>query len=439
VEGEVPDGSPHPEEPLRAQLSEGIEAWVPCALYADSRGTFPKADQAVPIATPTSPNDTREFLADAIVIWNTMQHFYPYFGSVNVNWLEHLHATLDNILENGQAYDLNGLKRDLIEPLQDGHARVGQMVTASPYRFPGVSLTVVGGQVIVSETQEASVHRGDAVLSIDGRPAVQCLEEKMGTMSGSTHYTQALALSYLLAGSGDSSVTLELESLSGIRSEVVLERTVTQPPSTNAYDAISELEAGIFYVDISRASTDMLSSAARSLSSAKGIVIDSRGYPLDRTWAAYFAPRRLQSFTLLTPETQFPDQVEVKMDDGTTSAAPKNASVPKCDLVFLINATAMSAAEHQLSYFRIGGIGTFVGTPTAGVNGNINFLTLPSGRSVSWTGMIAKWPDGSLFHTIGIQPDILVEQSREAIAAGRDEVFEAALRILKENLSTSES
>ncbi|MBU1048875.1 hypothetical protein KKG90_02510, partial [Candidatus Bipolaricaulota bacterium] len=209
--------------------------------------------------------------------------------------------------------------------------------------------------------------------------------------------------------------------------------------STNAYDAISELEAGIFYVDISRASTDMLSSAARSLSSAKGIVIDSRGYPLDRTWAAYFAPRRLQSFTLLTPETQFPDQVEVKMDDGTTSAAPKNASVPKCDLVFLINATAMSAAEHQLSYFRIGGIGTFVGTPTAGVNGNINFLTLPSGRSVSWTGMIAKWPDGSLFHTIGIQPDILVEQSREAIAAGRDEVFEAALRILKENLSTSES
>ena len=104
------------------------------------------------------------------------------------------------------------------------------------------------------------------------------------------------------------------------------------------------------------------------------------------------------------------------------------------ELVFLINADAFSAGEHQLGYFVNAGLGTFVGTPTAGCNGNINRIALPSGGAFGWTGMRAEWADGNRFHNVGIHPDLWVEPTRAGIADGRDEQLEAGLDVLRQRL-----
>ena len=73
----------------------------------------------------------------------------------------------------------------------------------------------------------------------------------------------------------------------------------------------------------------------------------------------------------------------------------------------------------------------FVGGPTAGCNGNRTWLSLPGGGRVWFTGMRVKFGDGSRFQNVGIVPDVPAAPTVEGIRAGRDEVLEKGLEVLR--------
>jgi C-terminal processing protease CtpA/Prc len=77
-------------------------------------------------------------------------------------------------------------------------------------------------------------------------------------------------------------------------------------------------------------------------------------------------------------------------------------------------------------------MGEIVGGPTAGTNGNINPFTLPGGYNVVWTGMKVLKHDKSQHHGVGIQPTVPVQRTVAGVAAGKDEVLEAAVKKLGE-------
>jgi C-terminal processing protease CtpA/Prc len=58
-------------------------------------------------------------------------------------------------------------------------------------------------------------------------------------------------------------------------------------------------------------------------------------------------------------------------------------------VVFLTNAKAVSYSESFLSFIKHYKLVTIVGEATAGANGNINHIALPSGMQVVFTGMRA--------------------------------------------------
>ncbi len=80
-------------------------------------------------------------------------------------------------------------------------------------------------------------------------------------------------------------------------------------------------------------------------------------------------------------------------------------------------------ANHRLT--------TLVGAPTAGCNGNVNFIPLPGGFRVMWTGMDVRRMDRSPFYTVGFVPDVPVERTLRAVKAGRDEYLEAAIAAIE--------
>jgi C-terminal processing protease CtpA/Prc len=75
-----------------------------------------------------------------------------------------------------------------------------------------------------------------------------------------------------------------------------------------------------------------------------------------------------------------------------------------------------------------------VGEPTAGTNGNVNPFRLPGGYSVSWTGMKVLKHDGSQHHGIGILPTVPAHRTRRGVAAGRDEILDRGVELLKSKL-----
>ena len=59
-----------------------------------------------------------------------------------------------------------------------------------------------------------------------------------------------------------------------------------------------------------------------------------------------------------------------------------------------------------------------------------SFSTSIAGTTVHFTGMRVLNPDRSLLHGRGIPLDVVVRPSVEGIAAGKDEILEAALRLV---------
>jgi C-terminal processing protease CtpA/Prc len=96
---------------------------------------------------------------------------------------------------------------------------------------------------------------------------------------------------------------------------------------------------------------------------------------------------------------------------------------------FLTGPGAISYAESVMGYVEALKL-PIVGAATAGANGNVRPVMLPSGAEIMFTGMKVTRHDGSRSHVEGIRPTVPVEPTLAGIRAGKDEVRERALALI---------
>ncbi|MGO9545752.1 MAG: S41 family peptidase [Rhodomicrobium sp.] len=96
----------------------------------------------------------------------------------------------------------------------------------------------------------------------------------------------------------------------------------------------------------------------------------------------------------------------------------------------LINEWTQSQAEHTCLWFAAADNVTFIGSATAGANGDVTNLVLPGGLTVSFTGQEIRFSDGRQLQRLGVQPHIGVKPTLAGVRAQRDEVLEAAVDFL---------
>ena len=88
----------------------------------------------------------------------------------------------------------------------------------------------------------------------------------------------------------------------------------------------------------------------------------------------------------------------------------------------LIDERTVSQAEHTGLYLRAANGTRFIGSPTAGADGEITTIAVPGGLSVGFTGQGVRFPDGRQLQRIGLAPDggtttlILVDRARQELA-----------------------
>jgi C-terminal processing protease CtpA/Prc len=100
-------------------------------------------------------------------------------------------------------------------------------------------------------------------------------------------------------------------------------------------------------------------------------------------------------------------------------------------VVVLINAQAISRAEHLCLQLEAAAHPTFIGSPTRGANGEVTTLLLPGNIHVNFSAMQARHADGRPLQRVGILPDIWAEPTIKGLREGRDEVLERAVEFLK--------
>lgn len=433
---------PSPGLPFEASFG-GVKAWVPMALFVDEQGTLPHAASAAPDAArddkPLFSGDDRAVrLADVIIAWNVFEHFYPYFDVAKTDWSAVLPKSLEAAATDQDATAFRGTLSRMVVELHDGHGAVfkGGATASLPLQWDWIEgklvITAVGAPA------EGSLVRGDAVTMIDGHPAAEALAAEEGLISGATpQWIRWSALRALALGKKGQTINLTIEPFAapGTKKEVAVKYESSRTPVEEARPGkISEVEKGIFYIDIGRITNADFDTALPQLEKARGIVFDFRGYPsqLSPGFLTHLASHNLTSAQWLVPVVLWPDRRQMTFERGGEWNLPPTGPLLKAKMAFITDGRAISYAESCMGIIEAYKLGAIVGAPTAGTNGNVNPFTLPGGYSVAWTGMKVLKHDGSRHHGVGIAPTVPVSRTRAGVAAGHDEFLDRAVRAVQE-------
>ncbi|RMH22782.1 MAG: peptidase S41, partial [Acidobacteria bacterium] len=436
------DAFPQPGERVETSLGAGLNLRLPLVL--PSRGGRTPAGDAAALERLEERlaaidlerldlDDERLRIAAVTILWNVLQHFYPYFDVVAVDWPAQLPAAVERALAAADPYAFYRGLQLLVAALDDGHGRVYHPGLEHDRGWLPATLDWIEDQVVVVATDDERLRPGDALLALDGRPAAELLAEEERYVSGSPQWKRVRAVNAFARGPLDAPARLRLER-DGEVVEASVERRRQPPPEPYLHQAIEELAEGVVYVDLRQASMKEIEPRLEELAAAPGVVFDLRGYPnSNHAVLQHLSTEPLQSARWMVPRVIRPDHVPPAgyETSGRWHLPPKTPRLGG-EIVFLTDARAISYAESFLGIVEAYRLGEIVGQPTAGTNGNVNPFELPGGFHVSWTGMRVVKHDGSQHHLVGILPTVPAAPTRRGLAAGRDEVLERALALIAE-------
>jgi carboxyl-terminal processing protease len=110
---------------------------------------------------------------------------------------------------------------------------------------------------------------------------------------------------------------------------------------------------------------------------------------------------------------------------------PYKKTIYTAPVVVLTSAATYSAAEDFTSVYKSMHRGMVIGEPTGGSTGQPILFSLPGGGMGRVCAKRDFFYDGTEFVGVGIQPDIVVHPTMKGVAAGKDEVLDAAVQYLQ--------
>ncbi len=424
-----------PGDVVEKRLSAGLMAQIPLAVYSDASGTLPRGDAsalrdalaAMDLPLRAERVDVR--VAAVLIAWNAIQHFYPYFDVVDVDWESELTVALRRALQDQTSPDVQKTLRRMLAAIDDGHANVYRTDETVPW-CPPFRAAWIEGRVVIVEASDTLFRSGDVVVIANGQDALARVAEEEKFFSGSPQWKRSRVLREFACGAEGAAASFLLER-DGARlvADTTLNHRDAVPRAERQH--IVEIRPGIWYVDLTTTSRKQLDAELEHLAHARGVIFDVRGYPTDA--GAGLVPHLLaepeSDKWMLVPQISRPDHEGATHNSLGWGLKPLEPRITG-RTVFLTDGSAISYAESVLGYVEGMHLGEIVGGPTAGANGNIRIFGLPGGLRVIFTGMKVTKHDGKQHHRVGIQPTVTVEPTIEGIRADRDEVLEKALALI---------
>lgn len=389
-------------------------------------------------ATPFPSRELR--VLAGIRAWAILDKFWPYRYLAG-DWDKALREALPKLEAATDQKAYLAALRELGVKAGDGHINVWPTAGAMPQNGTvAVKLDIVEGKVAVTKVGPdiKGIAVGDVIETIDGKPAATVLAARRpGTSASTDEARDHHAAAGLLAGPDGSSLAL------GVRGKTVtLTRSLAswqflyQPAAAAPH--WKKLANNIGYVDLKELVVPEVEPMFKELAGTKAIVFDMRGYPKGTAWAiaprlnvkgAKYGAQFLQPY--VTPPTggEALDDQRIRFLQAIPPLPP-GAALYRGKVVVLINSDAISQSEHSCLFFKEAAGATFIGSPTAGANGDVTVMRLPGGVRMSFTGQEVKHADGTQLQRVGIKPHIVIRPTLAGLRAGKDELLDRALAFI---------
>jgi C-terminal processing protease CtpA/Prc len=403
-----------------------------------------------PYASMTYPAREYRVLA-AFRIWTVINYFFPYKDLMGEDWDAVLREFIPKLEQAGNALDYNLTVAEMVTRYHDGHGFVSSPALREyfgPAPAPVHVQMVEGLPVIVGslneqaekDANEAGLEIGDVIVKVDDEDAKDRMARFSRYLSASTpQWRSHRAASTLLNGADGSTASVTIRDVHDQMKDVKV-------PRKNAYyqGGITErrgepyklLSPAIGYADLDRLEPSMVDEMFEKFKNTKAIIFDDRTYPRGTAWT--IAPRLTEKdqvvaafFTRRVPMN--PDSPSGEIASSAT-AQTFEQRIPhshkwkyKGKTVMLIDERAISQAEHTGLFLEAAGGTKFIGSPTAGANGDVTTFCVPGAIWINFTGQSVRHADGRQLQRVGLKPDVEVLPTLKGIRAGKDEVLDRAV------------
>ena len=382
-------------------------------------------------------------------IWAVFQYFFAYKDLMGEDWNRLLVESVPKLEKAVDATEYAEAVAEMVAHVHDSHASVSgsrallELFGTEP---PPVRTRIIEGQPVVTglldgdAAAQAGNAIGDVVLKVDGEDASERLSRLGKYIAAST--PQSLENNLMrrwLNGARGTEVRLTIRDGRGQIREVRLARAANANLPWRGGDVVQVLPGNVGYADLDRLTPESVGPMFEKLKDTRAIIFDMRGYPQGTGWL--IAPRlterkhvpaaRFRRPLALAPEGLAGDISTVGAGWDFVQYLPESDEWKYTrPTVMLIDERAMSQAEHAGLFFEAANGTKFVGSSTAGADGDVARFTVPGGITIGFSGHDVRHIDGRQLQRVGLLPDIEVKPTVAGIRAGRDEVLERALEYL---------
>lgn len=386
--------------------------------------------------------------------WNVINYFFPYKKHIDEPWENVLPRYIPKFESNKDVVDYQMTVREMVTEIRDSHGgtRNANASQEKMGRFqPAIFVGYLEDKSVVTKVldDKLPIKVGDVVLTVDGEPVEKRREHLARYIASSTpQWLMRLVHFRLLLGQKDTVVNLRVQGADNQIREVALPRSQSiMDPKLAAVlqrttPIIQVLPSGFGYVDLARLPAGDVDKMFDAIKNTPAVIFDMRGYPHGTAWS--IAPRLTEKKNVVAAQFSRPLLEAKNLSDseyaeGSFSFAQRiperKGDVYHGKVVVLINDDAISQSEHTCLFFESVTDVTFIGTPTAGANGDITFMVLPGNLQVSFSGHDVRHADGRQLQRVGIQPTIKVAPTIRGTIEGGDEILERAVKYLGETLN----
>lgn len=429
--------SPPPHPPLRTHLP-ALGASMPDRPYREM--SYPATEYR---------------LLGVFKIWNAVHFFYPYKDLMGEDWDAVLEEFIPRIEAARSAQEYALTLSEMLTRIHDSHGQVicpamDEYFGAAP---PPFRIRIIEGKPLVTgyldekAARESGIEVGDEIVKVDGEEVQARIQRYARYIPASTPQGLRRKIERLLLnGAEGSTLALTIRDRNNHTKELKAScKKVYEEKAEGERtgDVLRVLPGDFGYADLDRLNVSEVDQVLEKFKETRGIIFDMRGYPAGNT-GFVIAGRLSERNPMVVAKAILPVLLSPGGAEGniagqqtfTTSLqtiSPSSKWKYRGKTVMLIDERAQSFAEETGLMLKSANQTTFIGTRTAGADGNVTNLYVPGGILVQFTGVGVTYPDGRQLQRVGLVPDIEVSQTVAGIRSGRDEVLEAALEFLRRN------
>ena len=379
--------------------------------------------------------------------WNIVQYYAPNRNLVGGDWNDVLPEFIPKFVNAQNETDYKIAALGLIGRINDTHANIWSKDEALD-KYWGVNsapvgVTFVEDKAVVTTIWDAALAAksglkvGDVIESINDRKIADLIKERLDLTPASNYPTKLRDIALKLLQTNDNFLKIKFER-GGQTTEIQVE---CFPPDKLKIDrsqlfaksipAFKLIGSDIAYLYPGSLKRGEISELIPKIAPTKGLIVDLRSYPSDFivfSLGEFLMPKptafvKFSNASIETPGLfTYSDELQVGRENNDSY---------KGKVVILINEISQSQAEYTTMALRKAPGAVVIGSTTAGADGNVSQFFLPGGISTMISGLGVYYPNGTETQRVGIIPDIVVKPTVNGVRAGRDEVLDEAVELIK--------